>query len=168
MLTILQITAYLVIAVTVFTVLVGIYYGLRSVDKGLRKQGVYLVIAALSQIIFQVFAMHRYTDSGVEIFCSLSIITLFFVLDTNYLGTMGAMKIDDTPRRGMFITINITVLYILAMSVLVHVFMGYNTSYYNWADALQAFAARDLDILMRAAVFGGVIIFSAEDRKSVV
>lgn len=159
---ILNLSAYIAMALGVIAIAIGIYYGLRAKDKNLRRQGKYLIIASLSLLCYLFFATHRYRADGVEIFCTLSIITLFFVLDTNYLASMAIMKVDLSERWGLFITLNIIVLITLGLSIFAHVFMGYDTSYHNWAEAVRHFEEKDPDIITRSGIFMGLIIFAVE------
>lgn len=164
---ILQITAYLAIAVSAVGLFVGIYASWRAHDAHLRLQGKHLFVATLSLLVYLGFTVPRLTPEGVEIFSITSIITLFFVLDTNFSASMTMLRIDYSERRGLLTTINIAVFFILAVAWVVHYGMGYDTRFYNYPDVLQAFVSYDLIVISRCTIFGVLLIFSVELAREI-
>ncbi len=124
-------------------------------DPKFRRQRHAIQTTTYALVVYQVFAFPRFTTDHVQILNTLSMVTLYFYLETVCFALLKRYGNKDYRKPTVLLFYNHMIVFLVALYLYVNFVMGFRDAFFSWADYYVSYQKHYLTFFTR-----GVIIIS--------
>ena len=125
-------------------------YGRESQDEALVMQRRFLRFLSLALTVHLFFTIFRLTHGAVEIIDTMSMLSLFFVIEAIFLAALALNTSVAENRKTYRVIFNQVIIFLFAIHLYTSYVMGFDDIYYTFADFFHALQHRHISFFIRA------------------